>query len=261
MTGHLDLVRKLPRIFRRAGMPVYYTEGYHPKPAMSFGPALALGVESMGELAEVKLTEAVDPGDVLRRLNEVSEDGLVFTGCRVLEAGEKGLSRSIARADYLVKLSASALGSADGVDVAAANHDAGIRSTVATAIERFLAEPSRDITVQRKKGERVVDVRQVVEEIRVADDADHERLPEALRAALPGTPNDETGNASPGAAVFLRLRLDLEHSLKPVEVMRAVLEQPEFELRPRDLLRLGLWDVEGETLKPALGETAVAAAR
>ena len=58
----------------------------------------------------------------------------------------------------------------------------------------------------------------------------------------------------PNTPVFLRLRLDLEHSLKPVEVMRAVLQQPEFELRPIDLMRLGLWDVEGDTLKSALGE-------
>ena len=94
MTGHLDLVRKLPRILRRAGIPVFYTEGYHPKPAVSFGPALSLGVESVGELAEVKLSAAMDPGEVLRRLNEVSEEGLVFAGCRVLQPGEKGLSRS-----------------------------------------------------------------------------------------------------------------------------------------------------------------------
>jgi len=238
MTGHLDLVRKLPRILRRAGLPVFYTEGYHPKPAVSFGPALSLGVESVGELAEVKLSQAVDPGDVLRRLNNVSEEGLVFTGCRVLQPGEKSLSRVIARADYLVKLQANELGDAHGEDGA-----------IAAAIERFLAQPSCEITVKRKKGERVVDVRQVVEEIRIADSADLDRLPVVLREGIPS----ET--------VFLRLRLDLEHSLKPVEVMLTVLDEPEFELRPIDMIRLGLWDVEGETLKSSLGETAVAAAR
>ena len=48
--GHLDLVRHLPRIFRRAGLEIFYSVGFHPKPELSFGPALGLGIPSLGEL-------------------------------------------------------------------------------------------------------------------------------------------------------------------------------------------------------------------
>src|SRR5262249_649651 len=45
--GHIDVMRLLARVFRRAAIPVSYTLGYHPKPNMSFGPALALGPPSV----------------------------------------------------------------------------------------------------------------------------------------------------------------------------------------------------------------------
>jgi len=42
--AHLDLVRHLPRIFRRAGLDIAYSHGFHPKPGLCFGPALGLGL-------------------------------------------------------------------------------------------------------------------------------------------------------------------------------------------------------------------------
>src|SRR4029079_925378 len=39
LLGHLDLIRELPRAIRRAGVRLAYSEGFHPKPEMSFGPA------------------------------------------------------------------------------------------------------------------------------------------------------------------------------------------------------------------------------
>ena len=58
--GHLDLVRLLPRIFRRLDLPMFYSQGFHPKPDMTFGPALPLGVASHTEYLDVKLIETLD---------------------------------------------------------------------------------------------------------------------------------------------------------------------------------------------------------
>ena len=69
--GHLDLVRHLPRIFRRAGFSLYYSEGFHPKPELSYGPALGLGIPSLGELVDVTLVDDVGPEELLRRLARV----------------------------------------------------------------------------------------------------------------------------------------------------------------------------------------------
>jgi hypothetical protein len=49
--SHLDLIRALPRAFRRLELPLHYSQGFHPKPDMTFGPALSLGVASLGEVS------------------------------------------------------------------------------------------------------------------------------------------------------------------------------------------------------------------
>ncbi|MEM6961783.1 MAG: TIGR03936 family radical SAM-associated protein [Myxococcota bacterium] len=54
-SGHLDLVRLWPRILRRPGLPVAYARGYHPKPDLTFGPALALGIASLDEYLDLRL--------------------------------------------------------------------------------------------------------------------------------------------------------------------------------------------------------------
>ena len=64
--GHLDLVRHLPRIFRRAGLELFYSIGFHPKPELSFGPALGLGIPSLGELVDVTLIDDLPPDELLR---------------------------------------------------------------------------------------------------------------------------------------------------------------------------------------------------
>jgi radical SAM-linked protein len=99
--GHLDLIRHLPRIFRRAGLELFYSVGFHPKPELSFGPALGLGIPSLGELIDVTLVEDVEPGELLRRLNAVSLEGVEFLGAATLGANDRGLGRAVGRASYV----------------------------------------------------------------------------------------------------------------------------------------------------------------
>ena len=44
------------RALRRAGIRVKYTEGFNPKPKITFGPPIPLGVESAAEYADVTLS-------------------------------------------------------------------------------------------------------------------------------------------------------------------------------------------------------------
>ena len=57
--GHLDLVRLIARTLRRADLPLAMTRGFSPKPRLVFGPALGLGVPSLGELMDVDLEHTV----------------------------------------------------------------------------------------------------------------------------------------------------------------------------------------------------------
>jgi radical SAM family uncharacterized protein/radical SAM-linked protein len=215
MTGHLDLIRKIPRTFRRAGIRIFYSEGFHPKPAMSFTPALPLGVESVGEIVDIKLVE--DPGDIgsmLRRLNEVSEDGLEFVACRRIMPGEPRLAALLDQADYLIKLERH------GFDEAA-------------VVERMAAFEGADqveITFARKKGEKTVDLKSVVAHLRLATDHDRSALPQAISGGLPAL------------TVAVGFRLDTGGQVKPVEALRTILGAPELELSPVDIVRVGFWN-------------------
>jgi radical SAM family uncharacterized protein/radical SAM-linked protein len=102
--GHLDLIRHLPRIFRRAGVDLFYSVGFHPKPELTFGPALGLGIPSLGELLDVKLAEDVDADALVQRLNRVTLDGIDFLGAVRLHDGDRGLGRVLTSATFAARL-------------------------------------------------------------------------------------------------------------------------------------------------------------
>ena len=101
--GHLDLVRVLPRIFRRIAMPLFYSRGFHPKPELTFAPALSLGISSLGEFVDVKLDSEVefDLENLPERLNAVSELGILFTDAKVLGNGDRRITRACDEAIYV----------------------------------------------------------------------------------------------------------------------------------------------------------------
>ncbi len=67
--SHLDLVRTMHKIVVRAGLPLWYTEGFNPKPKMIFAAPLSIGTESVSEFMDVKLIDDIPPEEAMRRLN------------------------------------------------------------------------------------------------------------------------------------------------------------------------------------------------
>jgi radical SAM-linked protein len=85
-TGHLDLHRTWERTFRRARMPIAYSQGFHPQPRLNLACALPLGITSQCELldawletplstAEIHqaLVKAVPPGIKINRIEEITQ--------------------------------------------------------------------------------------------------------------------------------------------------------------------------------------------
>ena len=69
LISHLDIQRTLQRAFRRAGLPLLYSNGFNPHPQMSFATAAATGMTSECEWFEVQLSQELAPEDFLRRAN------------------------------------------------------------------------------------------------------------------------------------------------------------------------------------------------
>jgi len=74
--SHLDLMRFFTRALRRAGLPVWHTEGFNPHPYINFASPLALGLEGLNECFDIKLTEALPARAVLESLAPVMTGGI-----------------------------------------------------------------------------------------------------------------------------------------------------------------------------------------
>ena len=112
--SHLDLIRALPRSFRRLDVPLFYSSGFHPKPDMTFSPALSLGVASLCEVLDVKLTADVDAATLAADLTAASPEGLVWKGGAALGPEDRGVSKIIDHARYAVGIPRRALAAAGG---------------------------------------------------------------------------------------------------------------------------------------------------
>ena len=68
--GHLDLHRLWERAMRRAGLPISYSQGFHPQPKISLAAALPLGFSSRNEVLDVRLNEDIATEDISARLTD-----------------------------------------------------------------------------------------------------------------------------------------------------------------------------------------------
>ena len=57
LTGHLDLARAWERLFRRVGVPLVMSSGFHPRPRIHFPSALAMGEAGTDEVVDVEVAE------------------------------------------------------------------------------------------------------------------------------------------------------------------------------------------------------------
>ena len=75
--SHLDLVRTMHKIIVRSKLPLWYTEGFNPKPKMVFAAPLSIGTESLVEFMDLRLIERIDPATAISSLNANMTDELV----------------------------------------------------------------------------------------------------------------------------------------------------------------------------------------
>jgi radical SAM family uncharacterized protein/radical SAM-linked protein len=230
--SHLDLIRALPRAFRRLDLPLYYSSGYHPKPEMMFGPALSLGVASLGEVVDVKVTSDFDPVAAAVALGEGAPDGIRFTGGVLLGPGDTAITRVIDSARYLVAFARSAL-----TDAGAGRDGEG---WLAGEVDRFRAAVEHKVLRRIDGIGKWVDVRSFVRVVSIGGDEGEALL---ARAGLVGE--------------LVTLLVDVEirgsGSVKIAEVVEAIAgaDLPHRAVR----VSLGAWI--GETIVSPLDLDAV----
>ena len=93
--SHLDVQRLLQRAFRRANVELAFSQGFNPHPKMSYGNALALGVESYGEYVDIEIKDDIGSQELMDIINKQLPDGMQFEKCIELEGGERALAANI----------------------------------------------------------------------------------------------------------------------------------------------------------------------
>ncbi|EJP19178.1 radical SAM-linked protein [Peptostreptococcaceae bacterium AS15] len=84
--SHLDIVKLMERVSRRAGIKLAYSQGFSPHPKTSFSPALSVGMHSFCEYMDLELEdESIDLQELLDRYNEASVEGIDFVKAKKME--------------------------------------------------------------------------------------------------------------------------------------------------------------------------------
>jgi radical SAM-linked protein len=74
--SHLDILRLFMRTFRKACLPLVFTQGFSPKPKLSFERALSLGVKSNKEKMAITLQDKIDLKKAKKELNSMLPNGI-----------------------------------------------------------------------------------------------------------------------------------------------------------------------------------------
>ena len=191
-TSHRDVARIWERALRRAGLPVAYTEGFSPRPKLSFGLALSTGYESLGEYLDINLRDDAPGGDVTVEQLPTLLDPALPVGIDVqtvvpLFPGAESLQQAVTSCTWHIELSGT--GPSEAADL----------------VDRVLGQPEVVVTRERKGHAVTEDIRPGILAARVLD-------PRSV-----GLVND----GSPTAALEVELATQ-PRSLRPAELVGAL---------------------------------------
>jgi radical SAM-linked protein len=84
LVSHHDLMRCLERMLRRADFPIAMSQGFNPRPKITFALALGLGIEGLREVVDLELSIPLDLSEILGRLKSVAPSGFDWKDAHAL---------------------------------------------------------------------------------------------------------------------------------------------------------------------------------
>jgi len=142
--SHRDLARIWERALRRAEIRVSYSEGFSPRPKVSFGLALSTGYESLGEYLDIDLAEDIEPEELVALVNPSLPAGIEAQVAIRIPGGTDSLQQAVTS-------------SAWEIEVPGVTSDR-LQEVVAAA----LASDTLPIVVERKGSETDLDARPAI---------------------------------------------------------------------------------------------------
>lgn len=180
--GHLDLNTIWERGTRRAGLPLAYSQGFHPQPRIYFAAALPLGFSSRCETLDIRLNEEINLAELPARLQAAMPSGIGIIKVEGVDERAPALQTQVLSAEYEVALT----GAAD-------------KSGLKRKVEELLAKKS----LSRERRGKKYDLRPLIEELSI-------------------TPAQLPMGAGQEARVFMRLSAREGATGRPEEVLDAL---------------------------------------
>lgn len=152
--SHLDTMRCWERVFRRAGVPLEYTQGFTPHPKLAVAAPLAVGFTGAAELMDIWLRKWTPPEAVLMMLRPELPQGFELSEVWEVPLRAPSLQAIICSARYRCVAWCD-----DGLSAARA------------AAQAFLASESVMYEYRRKDEVRSQDIRPLVRDVVVGPGA------------------------------------------------------------------------------------------
>ncbi|MBN2556999.1 MAG: DUF2344 domain-containing protein [Anaerolineales bacterium] len=149
--GQLDLQRTFERTFRRAKLPLAYSQGFHPHPKINLGAALPLGIVGRCEIADIWLEQPIAAEKLLALLQAASPEGLRFIAARQVSPQEPAVQTLLAAAEYQIEW-----------------HQQDQPEDLKQRVEHLLSQPS----ILRERRGKCYDLLPLIEELLVSQMAD-----------------------------------------------------------------------------------------
>jgi radical SAM-linked protein len=162
--SHRDVARALERAFRVVQLPLAFSEGFSPRPRVSFGLALSTGHESDAEYVDLVLADAIDLDPLPTQITAALPEGMAVVGLVALADRAPALQEAVTCVEWRVDVVHGDLTEVD---------PARLRDQVDAA----LAMPALTTTKRRKGRDVVEDVRPVIRRITVCDEPSTTPLP------------------------------------------------------------------------------------
>jgi radical SAM-linked protein len=102
--SHLELLRAFERSFRRAGLEILLSGGFNPRPKVSYGSALSVGVSSVAEFLTIELADCPEPKDVLNRISSTLPEGLRVYRAKYIPLKGQSIMSAVQSQEYSVKV-------------------------------------------------------------------------------------------------------------------------------------------------------------
>ncbi len=164
----LDLTRTFTRAFVRASVPLKYSQGFHPTPSISFGPALGVGTESAEEFLDFELVVEIPIDILLQQLNEQLPEGLKLTSLKKIKRDTESLFNMINTAEYSISLDSEKL-QKEVIKLTNGKSNGNMVQAHKMLVASFLSAETIDVTQIRKGRKKINNIKPLIKKIEVGN--------------------------------------------------------------------------------------------